>query len=74
MPGDAPYGVVLEKPVDTYSNIVAHELGHYLNLAHAGDTGDLMNPIIYDNSTVLSEYQCSAARDAATTYWQSMMR
>lgn len=74
MPGENPVGAILEKPVGTFSNIIAHELGHYLNLDHVSDEGDLMNPVIYDNSTTLTAYQCSAARDAAQNYWRDMIR
>lgn len=74
MPGEEPLGVVLERPVGTYPNIIAHELGHYLSLPHYGDSSDLMNPIIYDNSTHLYEDQCEAARSAAISYWQRMLR
>lgn len=74
MPGDAPYGAVLEKPVATFSNIVAHELGHYLGLPHVGDTNNLLNPIIYNNSITLSQDQCSVARSAIATNWQRMLR
>lgn len=74
MPGDDLLGSILEGPVDTFSNIVAHELGHYLSLAHVEDAGDLMNPIIYDSSVILSEDQCSDARTASQSYWQKMLR
>jgi len=74
MPGGSPYGVVLERPVATYSNIIAHELGHYLNLDHYSSIADLMNPIIYSNSTDLTDAQCTEARRAARYYWPKMLR
>jgi hypothetical protein len=74
MPGGGTYGVVLESPVGTFPNIVAHELGHYLNLDHVSDTSDVMSPIIYSSSTSLTQAQCTAARAAATHYWSAMLR
>lgn len=74
MPGDILAGVVMESPVGTYPNIIAHELGHYLNLDHLGNSANLMNPIIYDTSTSLSSSQCSAAKSAIKAYWQAMLR
>lgn len=74
MPEDEPLGSILESPVATFSNIVAHELGHYLSLYHVDDSDDLMNPIIYDSSTSISEDQCAEARSAIHSYWQKMLR
>ncbi|OFZ18492.1 MAG: hypothetical protein A2X94_00685 [Bdellovibrionales bacterium GWB1_55_8] len=74
MPGGGDYGVVLESIVGTYPNIIAHELGHYLNLGHVSDTTDVMNAIIYQGSTSLTATQCSQARAAAAYYWKSMYR
>ena len=37
LPGSGPYGAVLEAGVSTFGNILAHELGHYLNLDHFSD-------------------------------------
>lgn len=74
MPGGGLYGVVLEAPVGDYANIIAHELGHYLNLDHAGSTSNVMSAVIYDSSTGLSTSQCSAARSAAQYYWKAMYR
>lgn len=75
MPGTAPYGAVLEQPVGGYANIIAHELGHYLNLDHyPSDKHDLMSPIIYESSQKLSQTQCETARAAALEYWQPMLR
>ncbi len=74
MPGDGIYGVILESPVGTFGNIVAHELGHYLNLDHVSDQTDVMNPIVYDNSNQLTADQCSTAMAAINYYWQPMRR
>ncbi len=74
MPGENLYGAILEKPVGRFGNIIAHELGHYLNLDHVNDAQSLMNPVIYDNSTSLSREQCENARYAVRTYWQKMIR
>jgi hypothetical protein len=74
MPGGGPYGAVIERPVATFANIIAHELGHYLNLLHVGDTTDIMNAIIYTTSTKLSEKQCSTARAAAAFFWSKAFR
>ncbi|MGK5082624.1 matrixin family metalloprotease, partial [Bdellovibrionota bacterium FG-1] len=74
MPGSGPYGAILEQPVGTNANIVAHELGHYLNLDHVSNLPQLMNPIIYDTSTQLTATECATARSAVTGYWKKMMR
>ncbi len=74
MPGENLYGAILESPVGKFGNIIAHELGHYLSLAHVGDASDLMNPIIYENSTQLASWQCTNARAAVQSYWQRMVR
>lgn len=74
MPGENLYGAILENTVGTFGNIIAHELGHYLNLDHVSDESNLMNPIIYDDSTTLTENQCSTMRSAVTDYWQKMLR
>lgn len=74
MPGTGTYGAILEASVGNYPNIIAHELGHYLNLDHVSDASDVMSPIIYDTSTALTASQCDAARSAAAYYWQAMVR
>lgn len=74
MPGGPPYGVVLEAPVSAYPNLIAHELGHYLNLGHVSDTSDVMNPVIYTRSTGLTASQCADARAAVGYFWAKMMR
>lgn len=65
MPGQTPSGAVIEGPVADNANIVAHEIGHYLNLDHVNDQGNLMNPVIYKNSTTLTAAQCEKVRAAA---------
>lgn len=74
MPGSGPYGSVLESAVGTFANIIAHELGHYLDLEHVSDASDLMNPIIYDNSIKLTQAECDTARETATDFWKAMLR
>ncbi len=67
MPGSNPSGAVLEASVADNGNILAHELGHYLNLDHANDSANLMNPIIYNDSTVITRAQCEQMRRTART-------
>lgn len=74
MPGSYAMGVVMEQPVGGYPNIIAHELGHYLNLGHVSNSSNVMNPIIYSNSTGLSADQCASARAAAHYWWINMIR
>ena len=65
MPGQSPSGAVLEASVADNANIVAHELGHYLNLDHVNDQANLMNPVIYGDSTHISASQCDEMRRTA---------
>lgn len=74
MPGSGLYGAILEATVGDYPNIIAHELGHYLNLGHASDASNLMNPVIYSTSTAITSSQCNGARAAVSAYWQAMKR
>jgi hypothetical protein len=67
MPGSSPSGTVIEGKVAAYPEMIAHELGHYLNLDHVKDSADLMNPVIYRTSTRLSQAQCESARKTAMT-------
>ena len=67
-------GAVLEAEVADNSNIVAHELGHYLNLDHVSDQTNLMNPVIYGYSKGLSENQCEEMRQTATTIHAQALR
>ena len=74
MPGGPPYGTIIERPVGHNANLVAHELGHYLNLLHVRDTSDLMNPVIYNYSQTIHGSQCKTARAAALYFWSPMLR
>lgn len=74
MPGGGAHGVVLEEPVAGFTNIIGHELGHYLSLLHVRDELALMNPVIYANSLALSAEQCSIVRSAASFFWARMYR
>lgn len=74
LPGERIYGVVLERTVTNYPQILAHELGHYLSLDHKNDPSSLMNPVVGRNSVELSRQECQEARWAARSYWREMMR
>ena len=74
MPGQSPSGAVLESRVATDSGITAHELGHYLGLDHVNDETDLMNPIIYPSSTLITSEQCQEMRAIATTTRAATLR
>ncbi len=74
MPGEGFYGAILEGPVGDYPNIIAHELGHYLNLDHVTNTDYLMNPVIYNQSKQLSRSECRLAVNAVDDYWKAMTR
>lgn len=74
LPGGGPYGAILESTVGTNANLIAHELGHYLNLSHVSDTNALMNPVIYSYSESLYSSQCQTARSAALYFWAKMIR
>jgi hypothetical protein len=74
LPGERYYGVVLERAVTSYPQILAHELGHYLSLDHKNDARSLMNPVVGRDSIDLSRQECKEARWAARSYWREMMR
>jgi hypothetical protein len=74
MPGSGLYGVILEDKVGNFPNIIAHELGHYLNLYHANENTEVMNAIIYNNSKVITQEQCATARASVKKWWSSMVR
>jgi hypothetical protein len=74
MPGSGPYGAVLEGTVARNANLVAHELGHYLNLGHSTNELNLMNAVIYRRSIQLDPDLCSAARATAREHWVAMER
>ncbi len=73
-PGGGRYGVVADKEVATDTNVIAHELGHYMSLDHVSDSGNLLSPVVYPASRGLDTSQCAAARDSATSYWTHMLR
>ncbi len=74
LPGEIPYGVVLEAPVADYANLVAHELGHYLGLLHEGEDENLMHPVIHGISRELTPEQCKESREVAETFWTLVLR
>lgn len=74
MPGTSTNGVVVEAGSRNSYRLLAHELGHYLNLDHYSSTSNMMNPVIYTTSTSLTSSQCTAARNAAKYYWSAMYR
>jgi hypothetical protein len=74
MPGSGLYGVILEQKVGAFPNIIAHELGHYLNLYHTNENTDVMNAIIYNNSNVITKEQCATARASVGKWWSNMVR
>ena len=67
MPGELPAGSVIEGPVADDTALVAHEMGHYLSLEHVSDSANMMNPTIYNSSTVIQSWQCARMRQTATT-------
>lgn len=73
-PGTGTYGAVLEASVADFPNILAHELGHYLNLDHVNDRSNLLDAIIYPDSVNLTQDQCQTMRSAATQFWGRMRR
>jgi len=74
LPGEGHHGVVLESKVSTFANIIAHELGHYLSLDHAGNIAELMYPYLADHSTRLSRSECKSATWAAREFWSKAIR
>ncbi|MBC7691954.1 MAG: hypothetical protein H7222_09300 [Methylotenera sp.] len=74
LPGDAEQGAIIERRVAHDPNIIAHELGHYLSLDHVSDSEDLMNPLIYSDSTKLTRSQCASARWAAKAFWAKVLQ
>ncbi len=62
-----------------YPQIMTHELGHYLNLPHIADSPDqvetnVMNWMVFPDSTQLETAQCNAARASAQSDWKAMLR
>ena len=74
LPGTAPYGSIFESSVGGNSNLIAHELGHYLNLLHVSDNAAVMNPIVYFSSRTIYTDECSLSRRAAKYFWAAMAR
>jgi hypothetical protein len=74
MPGDRPSGTVVESTFARNVNLLAHELGHYLNLEHRTVRENLMNPVIYRDSVQLDPAQCDDIRSAATTWRSAALR
>jgi hypothetical protein len=74
LPSVGPFGVVMEDMSGSAGNLIAHELGHYLNLDHENDIYNAMNPIIYGNSINLTDSQCAEARATAISFWGAMLR
>lgn len=74
MPGEFPSGIVMEAPVASYPGLVAHELGHYLNLNHVSNVKNLMNPIIYKSSEFFTPEQCVEMRKTAFEVRSSALR
>ena len=74
LPGNSPSGAVLEAAANDHAELIAHELGHYLNLDHVNDASNLMNPIIYHSSTRLNAGQCRVIRDTALGAREASLR
>jgi hypothetical protein len=74
LPGNAPYGAIIDQPVSRNANIIAHELGHYLGLLHVRNRSNLLSPIVGGSSRGLSSGQCSQARATAVGTWAAMLR
>jgi hypothetical protein len=74
MPGESLLGVVIESPVASFAGILAHELGHYLDLHHVENEENLMNPLIYRRSIQLSAEQCFKMRNTAVSVHSAALR
>jgi hypothetical protein len=73
-PGFSTHGAVLESTVATSAEVIAHELGHYVNLDHVSDSSNLLSPLIYPDSDTLYSSQCATARESAQRDWPAMLR
>lgn len=67
-------GTVVESSMAQFANLLAHELGHSLGLGHVNDARDVMNPVVYFQSTSLYADQCALARDSLTQFWGAALR
>lgn len=74
LPGNPPYGAIIDQPVSRNANIIAHELGHYLSLLHIQNRANLLSPIVGASSRSLTSGQCSQARATAVSTWGAMLR
>ena len=74
MPGELYEGTILEASVAENPGLIAHELGHSLNLDHDAERDNLMHPVIYSTSQKLSHRQCQIIRRAALTYRAGALR
>lgn len=73
MPGITPSGAVIEDSASKMPELVAHEIGHLLNLDHESDQSNLMNPVIYSGSN-FAKWQCEEVRNAALTAVSTALR
>jgi hypothetical protein len=74
LPPLGPFGAVFERAVAGFSGVVAHELGHTLNLEHRDDPFDVMDPVVYQSSINLTDDQCREARATAVSFWGRALR
>lgn len=64
-PGDEADGIVCEQKVTGNGNLLAHEVGHWLDLVHTSTGGtNLMSPVISPANSEISADQCATARTA----------
>lgn len=68
------HGATMDFSVRDDSQIIAHELGHYLGLEHLESKRNIMNPVVYPSSNKLTQTQCILARSTISKYWGKMTR